>query len=175
VVNARGLGAGGVWLFADPVVREAIAGRLAAAGIGRLSPAVAEVLRIENGEPAWGQEITADYFPMEIGLDGAIDYGKGCYLGQEPIVRIRDRGHLNWRLVRLQLRDPGAPLPARGDALEADVKARAGRVTSAAQLPGAAPVALAVLHVSVPVGAEVRIQHGEARLAALALEAALSP
>ena len=40
---------------------------------------------------------------MEVGLDAAIDYAKGCYLGQEPIVRIRDRGHINWRLVGLDV------------------------------------------------------------------------
>ena len=54
-------------------------------------------------EPRFGAEITPDYFPMEVGLDAAIDYAKGCYLGQEPIVRIRDRGHINWRLVGLDV------------------------------------------------------------------------
>jgi folate-binding protein YgfZ len=174
-VRARALGADGTWIFAEPKVRDELLAGLAGAGVRRLAPAVAEALRIDNGEPAWGLEITPDYFPMEIGLDGALDYGKGCYLGQEPIVRIRDRGHINWRLVRLQARDIAAPVPARGDALESDVKPRAGRVTSAAQLPGAAPVALAVLHVSIPAGTEVRIRHGEATIAALALEAPLPP
>jgi folate-binding protein YgfZ len=175
VVRARGLGRAGSWVFSTEATRLELLGRLAAAGVRRLAPAEAEVLRIESGEPLWGAEITAEYFPMEIGLGGAIDYGKGCYLGQEPIVRIRDRGHINWRLVRLEARDPGAPLPSPGDALESDLKPRAGRVTSAAQRPGAAPVALAVLHVSVPVGTEVRIRHGEALVPALALEAPLPP
>jgi tRNA-modifying protein YgfZ len=174
-VRARALGADGTWIFAPASVREALTARLAASGVRRLAPAVTEALRIENGEPAWGAEITAEYFPMEIGLGGAIDYGKGCYLGQEPIVRIRDRGHTNWRLVRLQARDVAAPVPARGDALESDLKPRAGRITSAGQLPGAAPVALAVLHVSIPAGSEVRVRHGEAVIAAVALEAPLPP
>jgi tRNA-modifying protein YgfZ len=172
-VRARALGADGTWLFAGPEVREALAAALAA--VPRVDPAVAEALRIEQGEPAWGAEITADYFPMEIGLSTAIDYGKGCYLGQEPIVRIRDRGHINWRLVRLAVRDPAAPLPARGDALETEARPRAGRVTSAGQRPGAPAVALAVLHVSVPLGAEVLIRHGEAAILASTLEAPLPP
>jgi folate-binding protein YgfZ len=175
VVRARLLGGEGLWLFAPPPVREALTDRLAAAGVRRLAPSLAEALRIEHGEPRWGAEITPDYFPMEIGLDGAIDYGKGCYLGQEPIVRIRDRGHLNWRLVLLRARDPGAPLPARGDALEAPTKPRAGRITSAAQRPGEPPVALAVLHVSIPAGTEVVIRHGEAAVPAVALDAPLPP
>ena len=74
-----------------------------------LDPAAAEAARIAALEPRFGAEITADYFPMEVGLDGAIDYTKGCYLGQEPIVRIRDRGHINWRLVRLDLAGRRSP------------------------------------------------------------------
>jgi folate-binding protein YgfZ len=174
-VRARTLGADGTWLFAPPALRAELLDRLAVAGVPRLPPEVTEALRIEHGEPAWGAEITPEYFPMEVGLAGAIDYGKGCYLGQEPIVRIRDRGHINWRLVRLEGRDPAAPVPAAGDALEADVKPRAGRVTSAARGAGGAPVALGVLHVSVPFGAEVRIRHGEAVIAAVAREAAPPP
>ena len=70
---------------------------------------------------------------MEVGLDGAIDYKKGCYLGQEPIVRIRDRGHINWRLVGLDI--AGADDPAPGDPLESDAKPKAGKVTSAGAPP----------------------------------------
>jgi len=163
-VHARACGAEGIWLFAPDTARAAIAARLAQAGVRRLTPAIAEALRIENGEPVWGAEITEDYFPMEIGLDRAIDYGKGCYLGQEPIVRIRDRGHINWRLVRLRLRED--VIPTKGDPLESDLKPRAGRITSAGRLPGETPAALALLHVSVPEGAEVRIKHGEELLLA---------
>jgi folate-binding protein YgfZ len=164
VVHARASGAEGIWLFASDIVRASLVARLAAAGVRRLAPAIAEALRIDNGEPAWGAEITDEYFPMEVGLDPAIDYTKGCYLGQEPIVRIRDRGHINWRLVRLRVRDD--VIPARGDPLESDAKPRAGRVTSAARLPGESPAALALLHVSVPAGAEVRIKHGDVLLTA---------
>ena len=74
-------------------------GRLATS-VPELDAAVAEAARIDALEPRFGAEITADYFPMEVGLAGAIDYTKGCYLGQEPIVRVRDRGHINWRLCR---------------------------------------------------------------------------
>lgn len=170
LVRARALGADGVWVFAPAGPRAALEAKLAAAGVGRLRPDVAEALRIVAGEPRFGIEITPDHFPMEVGLSGAIDYAKGCYLGQEPIVRIRDRGHINWRLVGLRLR--GDEVPARGDALESDVKPRAGRVTSAGRLPGEPPVALALLHVSVPLGAEVRVRHGEAVLPAQVVEAA---
>src|SRR4029077_20401010 len=104
------------------------------------------------------------YFPMEVGLVGAIDYAKGCYLGQEPIVRLRDRGHINWRLVQLDV--AGAVDPAAGDALESDVKPRAGKITSVSRFAGGRGVALAMLHVSVPVGGDVRIKHADAAISA---------
>ena len=97
---------------------------------------------------------------MEVGLSPAIDYSKGCYLGQEPIVRIRDRGHINWRLVGLDLAGPTDA--AASDPIESDAKPKAGRVTSAGRLPDGRGVALAMLHTSVPVGATVRIHHGDA-------------
>jgi tRNA-modifying protein YgfZ len=165
VVRAQGYGTEGLWLWCqDQAARAELDRRLEAAGIPRLHPQVAEALRILAGEPTAGAEITSDYFPMEVGLSAAIDYAKGCFLGQEPIVRIRDRGHINWRLVGLRLRESAEVQP--GDRLEADVKPKAGRLTSVAQLPGEHPVALGLLHLSVPAGTEVRVRHGDSAIAA---------
>jgi folate-binding protein YgfZ len=164
LVRVRELGTPGFWLGGPHAAVEAARARLADAGVPTLAATAAEAARIAALEPLFGAEITADYFPMEVGLTGAIDYKKGCYLGQEPIVRIRDRGHINWRLVGLDVE--GAEEPAAGDSLETDAKPKAGRVTSAARLPDGRGVALAMLHVSIPVGGEVRIRHGEAPLAA---------
>ncbi len=159
LVRLRGLGAPGLWVFGAQDATGALRGRLEQAGVPTIDTARAEALRIGAGEPRFGVEITPDYFPMEVGRSSAIDYSKGCYLGQEPIVRIRDRGHINWRLVGLRL-GPGAQVAA-DDRLETDSKPKAGRVTSAAVLPDGRPVALALLHVSIPAGAEVRVRHGE--------------
>jgi len=149
------LGVDGYWIGGPPNdVRNTVAA-LEKAGVHRLVPNVAEAARIAAAEPAWGREITGDYFPMEVGLDDAIDYTKGCFLGQEPIVRIRDRGHVNWRLVRLDLE--GSTDPSPGDRLESDTKPKAGRVTSVARLPDGRGVALGLVHVSVPAGHEVGI------------------
>ena len=158
LLRERAAGAQGIWCFGDQAVIDALAARLRQAGVVALDALEAEVLRIRAGEARFGAEIVTDYFPMEVGLSGAIDYTKGCYLGQEPIVRIRDRGHLNWRLVTLVADQPG-PV-AVGDRLEADVKPKAGRITSVAALPGQPAVALGMLHVSVPVGTPVRIKPG---------------
>jgi folate-binding protein YgfZ len=164
LARAHELGTDGFWLGGDAAAVADANGKLVAAGVRRLAPAVAEAARIAAREPRFGQEITSDYFPMEVGLDGAIDYAKGCYLGQEPIVRIRDRGHINWRLVGLELAGEGAPEPR--DAIESDVKPKAGRLTSVARLPDGRGVALALLHTSVSVGSEVRIKHGETSIPA---------
>src|SRR5205823_873540 len=107
LVRARELGADGFWIGGRRDDVAAVMRRLAGAGVALLSADAAEAARIAAREPKPGAEITSDYFPMEVGLGDAIDYAKGCYLGQEPIVRIRDRGHINWRLVGLDVAGPG--------------------------------------------------------------------
>src|SRR5262249_23292220 len=103
VVRAHELGADGFWLAGSVDAVTAARGALGGAGAPALAAPAAEAARIAALEGRWGAEITPDYFPMEVGLSGAIDYTKGCYLGQEPIVRVRDRGHINWRLVSLDV------------------------------------------------------------------------
>jgi len=76
-------------------VLEALAGRHVV-----IPGALAEVLRIEAGVPRWGAELTEETLPPEAGLDlTAIDYRKGCYIGQEVISRIKSVGHVNRELV----------------------------------------------------------------------------
>jgi folate-binding protein YgfZ len=162
IVRVRELGADGYWICGDA---EAVAkSRAALAGTPTLAASAAEAARIAALEGRWGAEITPDYFPMEVGLTDAIDYTKGCYLGQEPIVRLRDRGHINWRLVSLDV--SGDVDPAPGDALESDAKPKAGKITSVGRFPDGRGVALAMLHVSLAVGADVRVKHGETTIGA---------
>jgi folate-binding protein YgfZ len=165
LARVRELGSDGYWVT-GPVDMVILARTMLEdeASVPELSETAAEAARIAALEGRWGAEITPDYFPMEVGLSSAIDYGKGCYLGQEPIVRLRDRGHINWRLVSLDV--GGAVDPAPGDALESDVKPKAGKITSVGRFPDGRGVALAMLHISVPVGADVRVKHGDAPLPA---------
>jgi folate-binding protein YgfZ len=61
-----------------------------------------EVMRIEQGIPRWGRELTNDIIPIEANLEQrAIDYQKGCYIGQEVISRIKMSGQTNKRLCGL--------------------------------------------------------------------------
>lgn len=62
----------------------------------------AEVMRIEQGIPRWSRELTNDIIPIEANLEQrAIDYQKGCYIGQEVISRIKMSGQTNKRLCGL--------------------------------------------------------------------------
>ncbi len=62
----------------------------------------AEVMRIEQGIPRWGREVTAEIIPIEANLEQrTIDYQKGCYIGQEVISRIKMSGQTNKRLCGL--------------------------------------------------------------------------
>lgn len=65
-----------------------------------------EVLRVEAQVPRFGQDMDENTIPLEAGLERAISYQKGCYIGQEVIARVSFRGHLNRKLVLLELSFP---------------------------------------------------------------------
>lgn len=74
-----------------------------------------ERLRIRAGTPRFGREIDDRVLPAEAGLDErAIDFGKGCYPGQEPVARQRYRGRVRRRLRALELEGPALP-PAEAE------------------------------------------------------------
>ena len=109
-----------------------------------LGPGALEVLRIEGGEPRLGAEFDGETLPQEAGLTGHVSFTKGCFLGQEPVARLQNRGHTNRGLAGLLL-DPDAAVPERG-ALVLDGEREVGAVTSACRSPSLGrPVALALL------------------------------
>jgi folate-binding protein YgfZ len=104
---------------------------LLAAGAVPLSADELEVLRVLGGVARYGQDMDETRLPMEAGLTReAISFTKGCYIGQEMVMRATARGHLQRGLVRLAL-PPGTP---RGAKLTADGR-EAGQVTSAVDGP----------------------------------------
>ena len=91
-----------------------------------------ESLRVEAGVPRFGAELDPAHFPAEAGLEQAVSYTKGCYLGQETTMRIKTQGSVNRRLVGLlieatALPAPGSPLFAQGQ--------KVGTITSALDSP----------------------------------------
>ncbi len=91
-----------------------------------------ESLRIEAGVPRFGAELDGTRFPAEAGIEQAVSYTKGCYLGQETTMRIKTQGSVNRKLVGLLL--DGSRLPETGSALFADGQ-KVGVVTSAVDSP----------------------------------------
>ena len=69
------------------------------------------ILRIEAGIPRYGVDFNEDNLLLEVGLDYAVSFNKGCYLGQEVVERIRSRGHVNKKLCGLFI-DGQAPASA---------------------------------------------------------------
>lgn len=93
----------------------------------------AERLRIEQGIPRWGRELTGQIIPVEANLaDDAIDYAKGCYIGQEVISRMKMSGQMNKRLCGLVSIDD-SPLTPGTHLLSPDDAKDAGWITSASR------------------------------------------
>jgi folate-binding protein YgfZ len=99
-----------------------------------------ERLRIRAGFLRYGADVDEDHFPFETPLAGFLDYGKGCYVGQEPVFRVHAQGNAA-RTLRGLLVEGSAPI-ASGTALTAPAK---GSITSSV-VDGDATRALAFLH-----------------------------
>jgi folate-binding protein YgfZ len=102
-----------------------------------------KIMRIEAGFPWHGADITPDNLAQEAArTDRAINFAKGCYLGQEPIARLDALGHVNRELRGLVIQSEHA---LAGDAV-VDGASEVGRLTSAAFSPPlGASVALAII------------------------------
>ena len=119
-----------IWLDAER--RQELIDRLEKAQIAPVSPSLLESLRITEARPAWGADLTETTIPLEAGLlDRAISTSKGCYVGQEVIIRILHRGggRVAKRLVQLTSDGISTP-PVQGSTLESLSGAAIGNVTS---------------------------------------------
>jgi aminomethyltransferase len=117
----------GYFIMSQAAGKEALQQHLLDTGITPIDEAAFDYLRIEEGLPRFGRELTLDYIPLEANLWPDVSFTKGCYTGQEIIARMESRGRLAKRLVRLRAAGPvaaGAPVTAGGKEV--------GRVTSAA-------------------------------------------
>ena len=99
----------GFRLFCAADQKPALIANLETAGAQPATAEDARIVRIENGVPRYGEDITDKSLPQETQQMHAISFTKGCYLGQEIVERIRARGHVNRKLERLELADGQAP------------------------------------------------------------------
>jgi len=127
---------------------EPVMARLRQLDVAELDEQTAEAIRVESGVPRFHRDMDEETIPLEAGIEStAISMTKGCYVGQEVIVRVLHRGHgrVVRRLVGLTFEN-GAGVPAHGAVVRADSR-DVGHVTSACFSPALQrPIALAYLH-----------------------------
>lgn len=108
------------------------------AGATSVSAQTLELFRIACGIPRYGQDIRERDLPQETEQLRALNFNKGCYIGQEIVERIRSRGSVHRKFTGFEV---SGPLPEAGTKIQAEGK-DVGEVTSAATLPDSMPVAL---------------------------------
>jgi folate-binding protein YgfZ len=168
VVGASDLPSPAFVLHVPSEAAPAVRGSLLAAGAEELSRAAFDALRVEQGRPWYGVDVTEENLLHETGL--VREYhsaAKGCYVGQEVIARLEARGgHVNKLLRGLRLARPVAP----GAAIRADDR-DVGRVTTAAVSPRLGPIAMGYVHRSrFEPGTRVEVDGAEATVEALPLD-----
>lgn len=155
VVREEDLGGEVARFLVLSTIRDAVGERLLAAGARAVGHDAWEALRIEEGRPAAGVDFGEDCFPQEAGLEAAVSFTKGCYLGQEVVARIHYRGGVQRRLRGLLF--GGGPTPARGAAVLHDGR-QVGLLTSVARSPRLErAIGLAILHQKAEPGVDVTV------------------
>ena len=91
-----------------------------------------EILRVEAGSPRFDTDYGFDNLPQETGLEDAVSFTKGCFLGQEVVARLHYRGQVAKRVSKVEI-DADA-LPAIGTTVHFDDR-EAGEITSVVRSP----------------------------------------
>lgn len=110
VANGSGLSSPGYTLIADRVDGVALWKALIEAEAIPLGEKAWEQLRICQGRPMPGTELTEDYNPLEAGLWNTVSFNKGCYIGQETIARLNTYNGVKqqlWGLTLDVMNEPG--------------------------------------------------------------------
>jgi len=103
IIRATHTSEDGFDLFVNAADAEEVRDSLTTAGAEPIPAPVAETLRIEAGIPSYGIDMDETTVVTETNLDDAVSFSKGCYLGQEIIVRIKHRGHVAKKLAGVVL------------------------------------------------------------------------
>jgi folate-binding protein YgfZ len=133
IIRATHTGEDGFDVISDSARKAELQQALEAAGAQPIGEDTFEILRVEAGIPRFGQDMDETNVVPETNLDNAVSYTKGCYVGQEIIVRIKHRGHPAKKLTGLRFAtdqqiEPGAVIRSKEDQ-------EVGRVTSAVISP----------------------------------------
>jgi folate-binding protein YgfZ len=164
----RGAGETGepeIWVMSAAADLDAVLAALHGAGAKSVGREAFESLRIEAGTATFPADIGPTTLLPEVPFESLVSYTKGCYIGQEVVVRIRDRGHVN-RLIRGVVLE-GDVVPDAGSAVVADGN-DVGKVTSAAwSWSLKRPIALAMVRrTHAGAGTAVTVRVGDAAVPA---------
>jgi folate-binding protein YgfZ len=147
VLRVTDLGVPALELVVETPHASALATAISGAGAETLDESAAEALRIEAGIPRFHHDMNEETIPLEAGIESrAISLTKGCYVGQEVIIRVLHRGHgrVARKLSGLVVDGEAALRP--GTAVYHDGR-EIGRITSSTVSPTLGhPIALAYLH-----------------------------
>ena len=147
----------GVDLIVKAGDAEALGASLDAAGAVRVSDEAAEIVRVESGRPRFGADMSSEHMPAEAAIvDRAVDFEKGCYIGQEPVARLHYRGKPNRTLRGLRL---SAPV-AHGDTLLLGEK-EVGTIGTTCLSPAHGQIALAIVRREAAEGQQLTVAGGE--------------
>jgi aminomethyltransferase len=122
-----------IWFASENV--DAIWDALVSAGATPAGSDALELYRIVRGIPRFGVDLRERDLPQETGQQHALNFAKGCYIGQEIVERIRSRGNVHRMFTGFEVQGhPVAELPAPGSKVRANDK-DVGEITSAARIP----------------------------------------
>jgi folate-binding protein YgfZ len=143
----------GVDLIPSASDAQAVRQALVGAGACEVSEEAAEILRVEGGRPRFGAEIGEDTIPQEAGItDRAVNFEKGCYIGQETVARLHYKGKPNRHLRGLR----SATALHGGDVVRLEER-ELGHVGTAVVSPALGPISLAILRREAGPGDAVRV------------------
>jgi folate-binding protein YgfZ len=146
----------GIDLITGPDAAETVREGLIAGGAEPVTDAAAEIIRVESGRPRFGLDMGSESMPAEAGIvERAVDFEKGCYIGQEPVARLHYRGKPNRTLRGLRLSSPAA----QGDPLVLGER-EVGMVGTASISPALGPIALAIVRREAADGQQVTVGSG---------------
>ncbi|MBA2546659.1 MAG: folate-binding protein YgfZ [Solirubrobacterales bacterium] len=146
----------GIDLLTSPTDAAAVRASLLDAGAEEVSAEAAELARVESGRPRFGREMGPETMPAEAGIvERAVNFEKGCYIGQEPVARLHYRGRPNRVLRGLKVSAGAEP----GEAVANDDR-ELGAVATVAVSPRLGPIALAVLRREAEPGDKVKLAGG---------------
>jgi tRNA-modifying protein YgfZ len=140
IIRASHTGEDGYDFVIDAARASDLRQALEAGGAQSVSADVFEVLRVEAGISRFGRDMDDTTVVPETNLDHAVSYTKGCYVGQEIIVRIKHRGHVAKKLTGLKFETDGSV--EAGAIITATDGKEIGRVTSTAVSPKVGSIGL---------------------------------